>query len=163
MANQTDEAGHNRSGAGLVKLMIPLPRDAWHGYGAEWLWVAPTGGGYELRNIPFYAEGISFGDVVRGRHREGALEFTGIARHGGHSTYRIVVHSPFIQEDLDSWLAPLATLGCEFERATEHLWAIDVPPAVDIYKAYELIAEGKRQRHWDFEEGHCGHELSRGK
>jgi hypothetical protein len=53
----------------------------------------------------------------------------------------------------------LATLGCTYERATQRLISVDVPPTTDIYRAYDLLEDGERNQVWNFEEAHCGHPL----
>jgi len=50
-------------------------------------------------------------------------------------------------------------LGCTYENANSRLLSIDVPPSVDIYKAYSLLELGEKEGVWDFEEAHCGHPL----
>ena len=39
------------------------------------------------------------------------------------------------------------------------LLAVDIPPNVDIHKAYELLDYGEQAGIWGFEEGHCGHPI----
>ena len=51
---------------GLQKIRIDLPDDAWHGVGAEWVWGQRVEDDvYTLKNSPFYATGLSYGDVVK--------------------------------------------------------------------------------------------------
>src|SRR5438477_12605988 len=48
----------------LVKVVIDT-NGHWSGIASESLWAAPTDDGYyQLRNSPFYAYGLSWGDVV---------------------------------------------------------------------------------------------------
>ncbi|WP_309889650.1 DUF4265 domain-containing protein [Archangium sp.] len=145
---------------GLVKLTLPLDGRAWHGSATETLWAEKlTDSRYRLRNTPFYAYGVSAEDLVFAREEEGRLVFTGVALHGGHSTYRIIksegVELPRFQERWE----PLQKLGCSHEEGPGRLIAVDVPPETDIHTVYALLEQGEQERVWSFEEGHCGHPL----
>ena len=54
---------------------------------------------------------------------------------------------------------PLQEIGCTYEKGMGRLYAVDVPSSTDIYRAYKLLEEGKKNNIWEFEEGHCGHTL----
>jgi len=47
-------------------------------------------GTYAVKNVPFYAKGISCEDVIKAEPDEGVLVFKGVVRYSGHSTYRIL-------------------------------------------------------------------------
>lgn len=114
-------------------------------------------GHYVLDNSPFYAFGISFGDVFAATEKDGALVFSEVVSRGGHSTYRVKLpaereHAYF----LENWVE-LEQLGCTFEGSSanaERLYAIDIPPGVDVFKAYQILEEKEQQGTWSFEEGH---------
>jgi hypothetical protein len=112
---------------------------------------------YVLDNSPFYAFGISFGDVFSAMQKDGDLAFSDVISRGGHSTYRIKLpvgreHAYF----LEHW-GELEQLGCTFEGSSanaERLYAIDVPPGVDVFKVYQVLEAKEQQGIWSFEEGH---------
>lgn len=114
-------------------------------------------GSYILDNSPFYAFGISLGDRFTATKKDGELLFAEVVARGGHSTYRIKLpvgcgHPYF----LEHW-AQLEELGCTFEGSSanpERLYAIDMPPGVDVLKAYQILEEKEQQGIWTFEEGH---------
>src|SRR5215217_8971885 len=82
--------------------------------------------------------------------------FRRVYERGGHSTYRIfLVEEKSAQQFEVAW-EPLGKMGCLYERATDYLVAVDVPPATDIYEAYRALEQGQTTGVWDFEEGHCG-------
>ena len=148
---------HSPSRDRLVKIVLELERDAWHGHSTETLWANPAGADTaEVRSVPFFGYGISWGDVVDTKTKNGQLVVARVRRPAGHSTYRIFMTTG---ASFDSAWAPLGELGCTYERATEHHFAVDVPPESDIYRVYALLEAGKVSGHWDFEEGHCGHKL----
>lgn len=145
---------------GLEKLCVVLPPDAWHGFENEWIWGERLGPDtFALRNVPFYAKGLSYDDHVRVEDRDGALVIAEVTRRGGHSTYRLIAkngrHAPEIRQVLDQ----LLQLGCELEPATDRLVAVDVAPAADVYAVYGVLTKGEAAGALDFDEGHCGHPL----
>ena len=148
-------------GEALTKVVFELEDSDWHDHASETLWASRrTNSVYNLRNIPFYIYGVSFGDSVVAERRNNENIFRRIHERGGHSTYRIFItdeHQDALFEQ--SW-GPLGELGCFYERATDYLVAVDVPPEVNIYDAYDALEKGRISGVWDFEEGHCGHPLT---
>jgi hypothetical protein len=152
--------GHQepRDQHGLTKVVIPLAASDWHSYSAESVWAAPVGAGLvRIANVPFYADGLSYADIAGVRDDAGQQVITGVVRRGGHSTYRICLAEDRLSSGWRSYWLPLEALGCTYERATNRLFAIDVPPATDIHAAYDLLDAGEQAGVWSFQEGHCGH------
>ncbi len=149
------------TGPKLVKLVVQLPPDAWHGYGTESVWAEPLGQDrYRLRNSPFFATGLSAEDIVVALPAlEGALRFERVLRHSGHSTYRLA-REPGGSAMFDQHWAKLEQLGCTYEEGPSGILSVDVPPRSDIYDVYRAIEDGATAGAWDFEEGHVGHPLT---
>jgi len=145
----------------LEKITVELNESDWHDYATESVWAKPLGSGhFEIANIPFYLYGVSMHDVVACVSREGLLFFTGIVNRGGHSTYRLFLAEGLSEHAfLSSW-QELQILGCQYERATARLIAVDVPANVDIHEVYAVLQRGEGGGLWDFEEGYCGHPLT---
>ncbi len=144
----------------MVKIKIPLAQDNLAGAEAEWIWAEPLEDGtYVVKNVPFYAKGISCEDVVKAEPDDGALVFKGVVRHSGHSTYRIYANAGRTTPDVEALLGTLRGLHCDIEPATDKLVGVDVLPEADVYKVYEAMAESERAGIIDFDEGHCGHPL----
>ncbi len=145
---------------GLVKLTTRLEPSEWYSYVTETLWAEPLeGGSFRILNVPFYAKGLSFGDVVSVQTGEWGREIERVEARGGHSTYRLFLAGDY---QTNAWLRywePLEGIGCTYERGTERLFAIDVPPGADIHEAYRLLDAGEQAGVWGFEEGDCGHAL----
>jgi Domain of unknown function (DUF4265) len=142
----------------LVKIRIALDRDA--PYEAETLWARAIGDGvFIVDNVPFFAYGLSRGDrIYAQRSDDSVLEYSGVAQHSGHSTYRVFLGEA--QEvRVDEYWRQLEALGCEREIGTRRLWAIDLSPEVDIFKAYDVFEDGEAEGVWEFEEVHVGHEV----
>ena len=129
---------------GLQKMLFPFTTA--DGEEVESMWVQPAGRGmFVVKNIPFYARGVSADDIVRGApDADGVLRFERVETHGGHSTIRIVL---FVDAQRDRVLARLCELGCAYEGSdTPGLFAIDVPRETSWSAVQEalrsLAAEG---------------------
>lgn len=151
---------HDRSREQYVKVVVNLPASDWHSHALETLWAEPLGGDrYRVQNVPFYAYGLSFDDVVNARQIGGQLFVQDVVERGGHSTYRVFLSQGVKRDEVrfrESW-RPLEEIGATYEQANDRLLAIDVPGSTDIYRAYELLQGGEGAGVWDFEEAHCGH------
>lgn len=145
----------------LVKVVVNLLPSDWHDYGLETLWADPIGTDrYRLKNVPFYAYGLSYEDIVRAKPLGGQLIVQEVCERSGNSTYRLFLAdgARTDQKFLTFW-QPLELIGATYEQANDRLLAVDLPTDTDIYKAYELLKSGEEAGAWDFEEAHCGHSL----
>lgn len=145
---------------GLLRVRFVLPRDSddpdWPPSTAELMWAEPCGSDRAiLRNVPFYARGVAFGDLIATRigEEDEAAVFEGVVRHNGHSTYRLVIIAEEPEAVFPEWWPRLADLGCTYERADRILIAIDMAPNVDVREAYRILETGEKEGVWDFEEG----------
>lgn len=114
-------------------------------------------GSFRLENIPFHVYGISFGDEFRAKVADDRLFFDEITRRGGHSTYRLKLPAEVTHEQFLKLWQPFAKKGCSFEGSSAEQWplyAIDIPPGVDVQAIYQQFTEGENQGLWEFEEGH---------
>lgn len=121
---------------GYVRLLVSLERDPGaEGLDEEWLWAEPLGTGrFRLESTPFFAYGLSHGDVVRAGDERDMPRLAAIERKSGHRTLRIALddgrdlEDPAIQKFLDQLLAA----GCTYEAMPPKIVALDVPPEVDV-------------------------------
>jgi len=144
----------------MVKITIPLPEDNLAGAATESVWASPQEGNtYQIKNVPFYAKGISCEDLVDAEPLENALMFKRVVRHNGHSTYRIYAKSTRQSPEVMKVLKSLENMHCEMEPATDKLVGVDVLPEADIYAVYQVLDDAERNGILDFQEGHCGHRL----
>jgi CYTH domain-containing protein len=89
----------------------------------------------QVRNIPFFVQGVTFGDTVRVRadHDRRELVFEELLARSGHSTVQINIPSQDAAAPIE---AVLQQLGCSWETAAAgKLWAVDVPPEADYASA----------------------------
>jgi hypothetical protein len=121
---------------GYVRLLVSLERDeSAPGPEEEWLWGEPLGSGrYRVESSPFFAYGLSHGDVVRADEGGELARLGAVERKSGHRTLRVAldvdrdVDHPQIQQLLEE----LLRLGCTYEAMPPKLVALDVPPEVDV-------------------------------
>src|SRR5215470_5246306 len=148
--------------AALVKVLFRLAPGAWHGSAAETVWAERVDQRrFRLRNVPFYAFGVSAEDVVFAKPFEGVFEFESVSIRGGHSTYRIIASKTVCSDALRQKWQQLECLGCTYEQGPGRLMAVDVRPRADIHKVYSILEEGEHEGIWGFEEGHCGHPVTK--
>ena len=153
-----------RSRDDLVRIRFQTDTEGLSGGSPERLWAKqlPSGGAhFELHSSPFYAKGVSYKDIIEAEGNPdciGEFEYRRTLSSSGHSTYRILV--PKNSRLFAPWWEKLAAFGCTYEFADEGaelLYAVDVPPAANIFAVYQILEDGERQSVWTFDEGHCGH------
>ncbi|MCL9828163.1 DUF4265 domain-containing protein [Ralstonia solanacearum] len=141
----------------VFKVVVFLPEDAWHKFSSELLWAeALEDGTMRILNIPFFAKGLSIGDVISIRIESEGIFFNSIVSSGGHSTYRLIRNESVDDETFKQMWSGLAELGCTYESfliGPTYMYAIDVPPSADVRNVYSLLEAGEKDEIWDFDEG----------
>lgn len=119
---------------------------------ADWehLWADSVGENqFRLDNTPFFAYGVSYGDIVS-TVREGELNvFETVVRPGGHSTVRVILMD---KESTDDLFARVSEMGCQVE--TSHIpgyLAVDVPPLPLEPGLRHYLDEGEAAGLWEYE------------
>ena len=150
-----------------IQVRIQLDPDSWHGTSTEGIWtrlVQPLGDKtnvkaiVEVDNIPFFSKSLSLGDKLCLDFNSGRPMIDAIVERGGHSTYRIFIEKQNIKAS--SLLDTIKAMGCDWEWTKFNggkLYALDIPPEVDIDDVYEILEKGLREGSWLFEEGYVGH------
>jgi hypothetical protein len=117
----------------------------------ETLWANPVGPGqYALDNLPWYAYGVSLGDIVEADADASGggrvLAFRRVVRKSGNRTVRVILEVR--EPGGDAWtfeserlLARLAELGCGYEGYNRRLVALNVPPASDLAAVAAALTE----------------------
>ena len=140
----------------LVK--IAFDREKEDGGGRETMWgERVTDSGVRILNIPVLVFGVAYHDVFATKLEDGVMVSAGPILRSGHSTYRLMLSPEAVGRVFDDRWARLEAIGCWYEKGTERLIAVDVPPETDIYEAYRLFEEGMKDGVWTFDEGFCGH------
>jgi hypothetical protein len=101
---------------------------------------------YELDNLPWFAYGVSVGDVVEAAPDEdGVLVFQRVLQKSGNRTVRVMLEHAQPGEQLtyesQRTLDQLQAAGCDYEGMHRILFAINVPPAVSLEKVATILIE----------------------
>jgi hypothetical protein len=120
--------------AEAVKILLRSPDGD-----VETLWADPADApdAYTLDNVPWYAYGVSLGDVVEAHAvADGMLEMTRVLRKSGNRTLRVLLT---VAMPAREWTAESRRLvdgirerGAGIENMNKKLVAVTVPPAVDL-------------------------------
>jgi hypothetical protein len=133
---------------GYVRLLVSLEREpGGEGPDDEWLWAEPLGSErYRIESTPFFAYGLSHGDVVRAREEGDARRFGDVERKSGHRTLRVALDLDFELEQppVRRILEDLLALGCTYESMPPKIVALDVPPAVDVANVVARLQTQRR-------------------
>ena len=123
--------------------MALTAQEAPDGITGETVWAFALGDNrYRLDNIPIYCFGYSWHDIVDAAPLtpEDLPTVRQVITKSGHRTIRIAAQ-PAEQELAQTTLARLRKLGCTSENAFDHLYALDIPPSVDLFSVRALLIE----------------------
>lgn len=136
-----------------VKVVFDVERDD-GSHEMESVWAVAEGEGYRLDNIPFYARGFAWGDVVSATpDPDGLLRCTGLLTASGHSTIRLwFADAGNVQKVRDE----LRAMGCDSELDLSRLVAVDVPPNIPYARVRSYLDEMERVAVFEYEEGCVG-------
>lgn len=131
-------------------------RGDWPPFGAETIWVSRVEGDvYRVENVPFFAKGLAFGDVVRARPKAdepSLLELPVVVERSGHSVVRVIVQG---ENSVRECRAAFTDLGCDTELSNfPRLFSVDIPSAVGFARVAEVLDEGVADGRWDYEDGY---------
>jgi hypothetical protein len=138
---------------GHVKVAVEF-RHHWRDVPVEVMWAVPRGGDrYELRNVPFYAYGLNWGDVVQASQRADDEHpvVEAVVTAGGHRTIRFDMDEATAEERSVAMLEALEQLGAGCERHSGGFVAIDVPPDVDYDAVFDQLEAWADEELLDFE------------
>jgi len=126
---------------GLTKVHIDLPNHWW--FSGESLWAQPLGNDlYEIRNIPFCAYGLNFGDVVRATADapDQKPEIRALVRQSGNRTVRIRFEVAVGDRDGQlPHLERLAAMQAWHERANANIVCVNLNPDADYEAILDLL------------------------
>ena len=147
-----------------MQISYPVERDSWDGTVSEGIWVKPVKvlppfrAIVEVHNIPFSTRTLSCGDKISVVYKNRKVTFEAIVERGGHSTYHVLVETK--NSDVSRMLDTLGAMGCGWEGGdhfSHKIYAVDVPPEVDVDEVYDLLDKGQKEGHWLFQGGYIGH------
>jgi len=124
----------------FVKVHVDLPNH-WHS-GGESMWARLVGPGlFELHNVPFFAYGLNFLDVVEARApaTTEVLEIVRLVKPSGYRTIRVMFDKSVEPERRKELLNTLKEHGASFENADSTLFAISVRPDGDYLAILDAL------------------------
>lgn len=137
---------------GLEKIHIDLPNH-W-AIGGESMWAEPLGNDlYKIENIPFYAYGLNFQDIVRATSDSDELkpEIRELIKPSGHRTFRLFFKKEVTREQQEEILETFRELHVSYERANEIYIALDLKPEGDYQAVFDKLDEYEKQKVLGFE------------
>ena len=122
----------------------------------EQVWAEVYEGNYVVCNIPFMADGVSWGDLVSATPDEnGNLVCREILQPSGHSTVHMMIFKPELTNKIGE---DLVALGCDWEVShVDGYLSVDVQPATDYDEVLSYLVEGFKEKLWDFKESNLKH------
>jgi len=119
---------------------------------AETPWVIPVGDGhFRLDNIPFYAYGISLGDILEATPDgdDPRPHVRRVVTKSGNRTLRVIADEGASRVP-QSLLDDLISLGCSYTGATPRYICINIPPIVPLDAVVAVLDKSKlRWEHAD--------------
>jgi Domain of unknown function (DUF4265) len=132
-----------RRRSGLTKVLFRLDEDV------ETMWAKRLGRHrYRLDNCPFFAYGVSCGDVVEARPpTKGEIpEFVRIVKKSGNRTIRIIF-KPAIDKSRKSMavVEKLVAMGCSYEGANPGYIVVNIPAKLDLAGICQYVTSTKHR------------------
>lgn len=135
----------------LVKVVIEIPEGE---MGVETERVCAVSRGndlYEIRNSPWYARNVNWGDWVKAiapSQKEWPV-FESVVKRNGHRTIQIFFFEPGMQRATDI-LEEINRLGASYEQSGEKMYALDCAPGMDVDPLIAYLSEMKTIDALDF-------------
>ena len=136
----------------LTKIHIDLPNN--EDVGGESLWAEKLGNDlFRVRNIPFYAYGINFYDIVFAKSETEELKPSIIRIHeySGHKTLRVIFTDSSSNEERVNKLKELHKFKGYHESANGTLFAIDVEPDGDYGAVCDILYSWENKKILSYE------------
>ena len=137
---------------GLEKIHIGLPNH-W-AIGGESMWAEPLGNDlYKIENVPFYAYGLNFHDIVRATSDSDELkpEIRELIESSGHRTFRVFFKKHVERNQQEEILNSMKDLTISYERANSIYFALDMQPEGDYQAVFDRLDELEQQNLLGFE------------
>lgn len=132
---------------GFVKVVMSSPDGT-----VETLWAVRVGEGrFRLDNSPWFAYGVSLGDIVEGvDYAPGIYELVKVVEPSGNRTIRVILaaDSRVGTPPGTQFVADINELGCDIENMNGLMVSIIIPPEVDLATvARYLVTSGHE---WEY-------------
>ena len=125
----------------FVKIYVDLPEPDL-GNSGESLWAVSLGDDvYEIRNSPWHARNLNWGDWVRAVAPDETKKpvFMAVVKRGGHRTVRIFVEKELEQKT--EILSEIERLDASYENMNDTVYAVDCPPEMDLVPLVKYLED----------------------
>ncbi len=136
----------------LEKIHVDLPNH-W-AIGGESFWATPLGNDlFRLENIPFYAYGLNFHDVVKATSESEELipEIRELVEPSGHRTFRVFFEKSIIRQKQEDILNSMQDLTISYERANGIYFSLDMQPNGNYQAVFDRLEKLEKENILDFE------------
>ncbi|MFV1884065.1 MAG: DUF4265 domain-containing protein [Balneola sp.] len=137
---------------GLEKIHIDLPNH-W-AIGGETMWATPLGKDlYKLENVPFYAYGLNFHDIVKATPDSGDTipEIREVVEYSGHRTFRVFFSKEIERSAQEEILESMKDLAISYESANGIYYSLDMQPTGDYQAVFDRLDELEKENILGFE------------
>ncbi|WP_430907224.1 DUF4265 domain-containing protein [Maribacter sp. 2-571] len=137
---------------GLVNIHIDLPNH-W-AIGGESLWATPLGNDlFRIENVPFYAYGLNFHDVVKAIPESDELipEVRELVELSGHRTFRVFFEKSINRKKQEDVLNSMQILTISYERANDIFFSLDMQPDGNYQAVFDRLDELEKENILEFE------------
>lgn len=137
---------------GLENIRIDLPNH-W-AIGGESFWATPLGNDlYRLENVPFYAYGLNFHDVVKATSDSDELipEIRELVESSGHRTFRVFFDKSIDKQNQEKILDSLRELSISYERANDIYLSLDMQANGNYQAVFDRLDELEKENILGFE------------
>lgn len=133
-----------------------IDKDGQDEYRIETMWAIPIGKNFKLDNVPFYAMGVSRGDIVSAEKEDGRFHFKKVLKRAGNITVRIYLSE---KKAVRETCKELQAMGCSVEISDiPELIAVDMSPKIFYKDVLGYIDDGVAKEKWIYEEACLGFE-----
>lgn len=136
----------------LEKIHIGLPNH-W-ATGGESFWATPLGNNlFRLENVPFYAYGLNFHDVVKATSESDELipEILELVELSGHRTFRVFFEKSIDRQKQEEILNSMKDLTISYERANGIYFSLDMQPKGNYQAVFDRLDELEKENVLGFE------------
>ena len=137
-------------GKDRILFHLEQDEDGYPEFDIESVWASADGEYFRIDNIPFFAIGISDGDVVQATKREDEWWFDRLISPSSQSTIRVLLCD---ESDISLIRDYAHKMGCKTElNELANLVAIGVPATVRIKQLTNFLERGEQTGRWTYEE-----------
>jgi len=99
---------------------------------------------FKLLNLPFYAYGVSWGDIVEASPcpDSGRPIFVRVVEKSGHRLVRVIFDPPVDESpENQGHLDALVDLGCSYDGANPSYICVDIPPEITLSDITDYLTD----------------------